>query len=135
MWQGVFVWETWMPNTNCIPQEFALESLELNRTINDVWVANIYSFDINNKSVIDIKIFPNLYKLLLVALTIPICLAVVWMIIFLVMRRIKTWPRNYQRVFKFIINLYRKRHVSKNIHPGDVLNSFVEKNRWWNLIL
>lgn len=94
-------------------------------------------FEINSIiSEINPKIFPNLYKLIQVALTIPISSASCERS-FSVMRRIKTWLRTVMTNDRFtnLSLLHIERDLSNNINPEEVLNIFAQKSRRVYLIL
>jgi hypothetical protein len=95
------------------------------------------NFDIDSiVSEINKIVFPNLYKLLQVALTIPVSSAS-FERSFSVMRRIKTWLRNSMTNDKFenLSLLHIERDLANIINSEDVLNIFAQKSRRLNLIL
>lgn len=87
-------------------------------------------------SEINKKIFPNLYKLLQVALTIPVSSASCERS-FSVMRRIKTWLRNSMSNDRFsnLSLLHIERDLANNITSEEVLNIFAQKSRRLNLTI
>ena len=87
-------------------------------------------------SEINKKIFPNLYMLLQVALTIPVSSASCERS-FSVMRRIKTWLRNSMSNDRFsnLSLLHIERDLANNITSEEVLNIFAQKSRRLNLII
>lgn len=94
-------------------------------------------FDIDDLvSEINKKIFPNLYKLLQVALTIPVSSASCERS-FSVMRRIKTWLRNSMSNDRFsnLSLLHIERDLANNITSEEVLNIFAQKIRRLNLTI
>lgn len=98
---------------------------------------DVDDFDIDAVvSEINNKIFPNLYKLLQVALTIPITSASCERS-FSVMRRIKTWLRNSMRNDRFsnLSLLHIERDLANNIKSEEVLNIFAQKSRRLNLVI
>ena len=82
------------------------------------------------------KIFPNLYMLLQVALTIPVSSASCERS-FSVMRRIKIWLRNSMSNDRFsnLSLLHIERDLANNITSEEVLNIFAQKSRRLNLII
>jgi len=76
-------------------------------------------------------IFPNLQKLFIIALTIPISSATCERS-FSAMRKIKTWLRTsmLQDRFSDLSILYIEKDMSKNINSNDILNIFADKNRY-----
>lgn len=80
--------------------------------------------------------FPNLYKLLQVALTIPVSSASCERS-FSVMRRIKTWLRNSMSNDRFsnLSLLHIERDLANNITSEEVLNIFAQKSRRLNLTI
>lgn len=98
---------------------------------------NKEDFDIDAiSSEINKKFFPNLYKLLQVALTIPVSSASCERS-FSVMRRIKTWLRNSMSNDRFsnLSLLHIERDLANNITSEEVLNIFAQKSRRLNLII
>lgn len=87
-------------------------------------------------SEINKKFFPNLYKLLQVALTIPVSSASCERS-FSVMRRIKTWLRNSMSNDRFsnLSLLHIERDLANNITSEEVLNIFAQKSRRLNLTI
>jgi hypothetical protein len=76
----------------------------------------------------DKNIFPNFYKLLPTALTIPIS-STSCERSFSVMRRMKNWTRNTMANDRFtnLSILHIERHLSHAIESENVLNIFAEK--------
>ncbi|KAL4090117.1 hypothetical protein QTP88_025016 [Uroleucon formosanum] len=87
-------------------------------------------------SEINKKIFLNLYKLLQLALTIPVSSASCERS-FSVMRRIKTWLRNSMSNDRFsnLSLLHIERDLANNITSEEVLNIFAQKSRRLNLTI
>ncbi|KAL5239149.1 hypothetical protein ACI65C_006799 [Semiaphis heraclei] len=79
---------------------------------------------------IDQNVFANLYKLMQVALTLPISSASCERS-FSVMRRIKTWIRSSmnQDSFTDMSILHIERDISNKIESENILNNFALKNR------
>jgi len=79
---------------------------------------------------IDQNVFANLYKLMQVALTLPISSATCERS-FSVMRRIKTWIRSSMNQDRFtdMSILHIERDISNVIKSENILNNFALKNR------
>lgn len=82
-------------------------------------------------SVISKEIYPNMFKLLQVALTLPISSSSCERS-FSAMKRIKTWLRSSMLQNRFnnlaIINI--EKEISKKIDKEDILDSFAEKHKY-----
>lgn len=81
------------------------------------------------KSIINEATFPNLYKLLGVAYTLPISSATCERS-FSAMRRVKTWLRStmIQERFSNLSIIHIERDISNNINSEDILNDFSSAN-------
>lgn len=83
------------------------------------------------KTCIVVNVYPNMYKLLQVALTLPISSATCERS-FSTMRRIKTWMRSTMVENRFndlsIINI--EKDLAKQINNTDIVNAFSNKNRY-----
>lgn len=79
------------------------------------------------KKVVEAKVYPNLYKLLKVALTIPVSSATCERS-FSAMKRIKNWLRNSMSQEKFtnLSIIHIERQISNNLCVEDVLNDFAK---------
>ncbi|KAE9522303.1 hypothetical protein AGLY_017294 [Aphis glycines] len=97
---------------------------------NDMDVAQAIGIQNDIIPVVDNNIFPNFYKLLQTALTIPISTASCERS-FSVMRRIKNWTRNTLTNDRFtnMSILHIERDLSHEIESENVLNIFLEKHR------
>lgn len=77
------------------------------------------------------NVYPNVYKLLQVALTLPISSAT-YKRSFSAMRRIKTWMRSTMVENRFndlsILNI--EKDLAKKINNYDIVNDFSNKNRY-----
>jgi len=77
------------------------------------------------------NVYPNVYKLLQVALTLPISSAT-YKRYFSAMRRIKTWMRSTMVENRFndlsILNI--EKDLAKKINNYDIVNDFSNKNRY-----
>ncbi|XP_060882010.1 zinc finger MYM-type protein 1-like, partial [Metopolophium dirhodum] len=82
------------------------------------------------KTTIKKEIFPNIYKMLQVALTLPVSSATCERS-FSAMRRIKTWVRTsmHQERFTNLSILHIEKDVTKNIDTECILNEFSESSR------
>ena len=94
------------------------------------------NFDIDDiKQVITEDVYPNLYKLLQIAFTIPVSLATCERS-FSSMRRIKNWLRTTMRQERFsnlsILNI--ERDITNNLDTKTIINQFSAKNRRLALI-
>jgi len=82
------------------------------------------------KTCIVVNVYPNMYKLLQAALTLPISSATHERS-FSTMRRIKTWMRSTMVENRFndlsIINI--EKDLAKQINNTDIVNAFSNKNR------
>lgn len=88
-------------------------------------------FNLNDvKEVIEKQTYPNLYKLLQVALSIPISSATCERS-FSLMRRIKNWLRSsmLQDRFTFLSILNIERDITNKVNMDDIVNKFAEKYR------
>jgi len=88
-------------------------------------------FNLNDvKKVIEKQTYPNLYKLLQVALSIPISSATCERS-FSSMRRIKNWLRSSmaQDRFTFLSILNIERDITNKVNVDDIVNKFAEKDR------
>lgn len=88
-------------------------------------------FNLNDvKEVIEKQTYPNLYKLLQVALSIPISSATCERS-FSSMRRIKNWLRSSmaQDRFTFLSILNIERDITNKVNVDDIVNKFAEKDR------
>lgn len=103
----------------------------------EMTVARNFINKINNDLTIDdlktsIKkdIFPNVYKMLQVALTLPISSSTCERS-FSAMRRIKTWVRTsmYQERFTNLSILHIEKDVTKNMDTECILNEFSKSSR------
>lgn len=99
---------------NCLPSKFKFEDLKMN---------------INN------KVYPNLYKLIQVAITIPIASATCERS-FSAMRRIKNWLRTSmeQNRFSNLSTICIERDLINKINTETILNKFALSNRKINLL-
>lgn len=81
------------------------------------------------KKIVDAEVYPNLYKLLKVALTIPVSSATCERS-FSAMRRIKNWLRSsmIQERFTNLSTLHIEREISNVLNIDDVLNDFAKYN-------
>ncbi|XP_060878264.1 zinc finger MYM-type protein 1-like [Metopolophium dirhodum] len=82
------------------------------------------------KTTIKKEIFPNIYKMLQVALTLPVSSATCERS-FSTMRRIKTWVRTsmHQERFTNLSILHIEKDVTKNIDAECILNEFSKSSR------
>ncbi|CAI6354560.1 unnamed protein product [Macrosiphum euphorbiae] len=107
-----------------------IESLEAEMTVikNSIQNSDFTLSDVLQK--IDQNVFSNLYKLMQVALTLPISSASCERS-FSVMRRIKTWIRSSmnQERFTDMSILHIERDISNVIESENILNQFALKNR------
>lgn len=88
-------------------------------------------FNLNDvKEVIEKQTYPNLYKLLQVALSIPISSATCERS-FSSMRRIKNWLRSSmaQDRFTFLSILNIERDITNKVNVDDIVSKFAEKDR------
>lgn len=88
-------------------------------------------FNLNDvKEVVEKQIYPNLFKLLQVALSIPISSATCERS-FSSMRRIKNWLRSSmaQDRFTFLSILNIERDITNKLNVNDIVNKFAEKDR------
>lgn len=81
------------------------------------------------------EVYPNLHKLMQVALTIPISSATCERS-FSSMRRIKNWLRTsmVQSRFSNLSSLYIERELTNGLKNEDIINKFAEKSRRLDLI-
>lgn len=82
------------------------------------------------KQILNKEVFPNLYKLMQVALTIPVSSATCeWS--FSTMRRLKNWLRSSMLQQRFtnlsVINI--ERDLANDIVSEEILNTFAKTNR------
>jgi len=107
-----------------------IESLEAEMTVikNSIQNSDFTLNDVLQK--IDQNVFANLYKLMQVALTLPISSASCERS-FSVMRRIKTWIRSSMNQDRFtdMSILHIERDISNIIESENILNNFALKNR------
>jgi len=107
-----------------------IESLEAEMTVikNSIQNSDFTLSDVLQK--IDQNVFTNLYKLMQVALTLPISSATCERS-FSVMRRIKTWIRSSMNQDRFtdMSILHIERDISNVIESENILNNFALKNR------
>lgn len=107
-----------------------IESLEAEMTVikNSIQNSDFTLNDVLQK--IDQNVFANLYKLMQVALTLPISSASCERS-FSVMRRIKTWIRSSMNQDRFtdMTILHIERDISNIIESENILNNFALKNR------
>ena len=107
-----------------------IESLEAEMTVikNSIQNSDFTLSDVLQK--IDQNVFANLYKLMQVALTLPISSATCERS-FSVMRRIKTWIRSSMNQDRFtdMSILHIERDISNVIKSENILNNFALKNR------
>lgn len=75
-------------------------------------------------------VYPNIYKLIQVALTIPISSAICERS-FSSMRRIKNWLRTSMEQSRFtnLSNIYIERDLSNNINNESIIDRFAKKSR------
>lgn len=88
-------------------------------------------FNLNDvKEVVEKQTYPNLFKLLQVALSIPISSATCERS-FSSMRRIKNWLRSSmtQDRFTFLSILNIERDITNKVNVDDIVNKFAEKDR------
>lgn len=88
------------------------------------------NFDLEDlKLIIDIKIYPNLYKLLSVSLAIPISSSTCERS-FSAMRRIKNWLRTSMSQDRFSNSslIYIEKDISNKLNTEDILNKFALSN-------
>lgn len=107
-----------------------IESLEAEMTVikNSIQNSDFTLSDVLQK--LDQNVFANLYKLMQVALTLPISSASCERS-FSVMRRIKTWIRSSMNQDRFtdMSILHIERDISNIIESENILNNFALKNR------
>lgn len=107
-----------------------IESLEAEMTVikNSIQNSDFALSDVSQK--IDQNVFANLYKLMQVALTLPISSASCERS-FSVLRRIKTWIRSSMNQDRFtdMSILHIERDISNKIESVNILNNFSLKNR------
>lgn len=111
-----------------------IESLEAEITVIKNGIQNSDSTLTDVLQKIDQNVFANLYKLMQVALTLPISSASCERS-FSVMRRIKTWIRSSMNQDRFtdMSILHIERDISNIIDSENILNKFALKNRRINL--
>jgi len=82
------------------------------------------------KLLLDKTVYPNLYSLIQVALSIPVSSATCERS-FSAMRRIKTWLRTsmHQERFTNLSLIHIKREISNNICTDNILDEFSKKDR------
>lgn len=99
---------------NCLPAKFNFEDIQ---------------------KVININVYPNLYKLIQVAITIPVSSATCERS-FSAMRRVKNWLRTsmQQNRFTNLSTICIERDITNNLDNEKILNKFALNNRKINLL-
>jgi len=87
------------------------------------------------KNIINKNVYPNIYKLIQVAITIPVSSATCERS-FSAMRRVKNWLRTSmgQNRFTNLASICIERDITNNIDTERILNKFATTNRKINLL-